>query len=204
MIETGKYKNDGNNIFNMDKKLTEKEAKALLKKYSTSIEDYRNILKHGLAVKKAALILAKAIVKKGHKIDLDLIKTGSILHDIGYFIASWNGPDFIRHGVEGGKILRKEGLPKHAKIAENHIGPGLIKEEIVACKFKLPKKDFLPKTIEEKIICYIDKLVFDDRLGTLKEVVEKFERKKLPRTAKERLIKLHNEMEKLRGGSEEF
>lgn len=185
-------------------KITESEAKELLKKYSSGDEDYKNILEHGLAVKKAALILAKAIKKNGHKVDLDLIKTGSILHDIGYFKAHWKSKDFIRHGVEGGKILRKELLPKHAKIAENHIGPGLIKEEIIVQKFNLPQKDFLPKTIEEKIICYIDKLVFHDRLGTLKEVVDKFERKNLPQTAKARLIKLHNEIEKLRGGSQEF
>ncbi len=182
--------------------ITEKEAKELLKKYSTSEEDYKNILEHGVAVKKAAVILAKAIIKNGHKVDLDLIKSGALLHDIGYFKAHWKGPDFIRHGIEGGKILRKEGLLKEAKIAENHIGPGLTKEDIELHGFRLPKKDYLPKTIEEKIICYVDKLVFQDRLGTLKEVVAKFERKKLPASAKQRLMKLHNEIEKLRGGIE--
>tara|TARA_Y100000310_G_C20675845_1_gene812985 strand:- start:229 stop:834 length:606 start_codon:yes stop_codon:yes gene_type:complete len=191
-----------------NEKITEKEAHAILKKYCNEHggtgKDYQNILQHGVAVKKTALVIAKAIQKKGHKVDLDLIKTGSILHDIGYFKAHWKGPDSIRHGVEGSKMLRKEGLLKHAKIAENHIGPGLTKEDIIVQKFKLPKRDFLPMTIEEKIICYVDKLVFHDRLGTLQEVVDKFERKKLPPAATKRLIQLHNEIEKLRGGVQEF
>ena len=184
--------------------VTEKEAKGLLRKYSTSDEDHRNILTHGMAVKKAALILAKAIKKNGHEVNLNLIKTGSILHDIGYFKAHWKGPDFIRHGFEGGKILRKEGLIEQAKIAETHVGSGLTKEDIIKHKFRLPKKNFLPKTIEEKIICYVDKLVFQDRLGTLQEVMDKFEKKRFSGAAKKRLIKLHNEIERLRGGTEKL
>lgn len=181
-------------------KLTEEQAEKILKKYSPDVKTFRNILRHGKAVKKAALSIAKAIKKRGHKVDLELIKTGSLLHDIGYFVVKWDSKDFLRHGVEGAKILRKEGLLKHAKIAERHIGAGLTKDEITKQKLSLPKKDFLPKTIEEKIICYADKLVFEDRIATVSEIVEKFKRKNLPYSARQRLVKLHNEIEKLRGG----
>lgn len=180
-------------------KLTETQAKNILKKYAPDSKLFQVVLQHGKAVQRVALSIAKAVKKRGHKVDLDLIKTASLLHDIGRFSCPPKTESSIKHGIAGAKILRKEGLPKHAKIAETHLGAGITKEEIIKQKLSLPKKDCLPKTIEEKIIAYADNLVFGDRLGTISEVVERF-RKEFPYSARQRLIKLHNEIEKLRGG----
>jgi uncharacterized protein len=85
--------------------------------------------------------------------------------------------DYILHGIIGGKILRKEGFYKEALIAERHIGAGLSKNYITRKKLPLPKKDFLPITLEQKIICYADK--FHSKSGkkdTLKSIKKEMER----------------------------
>jgi len=180
--------------------LTEQQAEALLKKHAPNSKTFQIIFQHGKAVQRAALSIAKAIKKQGHKINLNLIKTASILHDIGRFKYPLTAEGQIKHGAAGGEILRKEGLPKHAGIAETHIGAGISKQEIIKQKLSLPKKDFLPKTTEEKIIAYVDNITFQDRLGTISEVVKRFKKEHLPYSTLQRLIKLHNEIEKLRGG----
>ncbi len=112
-----------------------------------------------MAVLGKALEIVKK--KKLYQIDLDLVAAGCLLHDIGAFGFMKNfhlkQDDYIKHGIIGGKILRKEGLNKIALIAERHIGAGISKEEIIKNNFPLPKKDFLPITPEQKLVCYADK-----------------------------------------------
>lgn len=138
----------------------------ILKKYSTSEEAFEIVLRHSLEV------LAKSIEivnrkKLYDKVDFDLIISGAILHDIGaleFFTDKdfqkkgvLNLKDYIRHGIIGAEILTREGLEKEALIAKRHTGSGLAKEEIIANGWNLPHEDFLPVSLEEKIICYADK-----------------------------------------------
>ncbi len=146
--------------------MNQKQSLALLKKYAPSKEDYNKVLTHGKAVQKYAIELAKQLKEKGIKVDMEIIKNGSLLHDIGYFIVYKDKPNRIRHGIEGGKFLRKEKLPIYARIAERHIGVGLTKKQIIKQKLPLPKKDFMPKTIEEQIIAYADTLISFDKRKT--------------------------------------
>jgi len=132
----------------------------LLKKYSLEEKYYKIVLRHSL------FVLGKSIGiinKKGlyGKVDFDLIISGALLHDIGSFGFMENfskkQTSYLEHGIIGGKILRSEGLEKEALIAERHIGAGLSKKYIIENNLHLPQKDFLPITLEEKIICYADK-----------------------------------------------
>ena len=131
----------------------------LLKKYSFSQEDFEIVADHSLAVLGRALEIIRK--KKLYQIDLDLVVAGCLLHDIGAFGFMKNfhlkQDDYIKHGIIGGKILRKEGLNKIALIAERHIGAGISKKEIIKNNFSLPKKDFLPVTLEQRLVCYADK-----------------------------------------------
>ncbi len=168
--------------------ITEKEAVTILRKYSSSEEAFGNVLRHSQAVKKLALRMAK-----GTKADLGLIKTGSLLHDIGRFKhPPWK--EGIRHGIEGENVLRKEKLTRHARIAACHIGSGITKKE--AKKLGLPAKDYLPKTIEEKIICYADSLVFSGKTKDYKAVEERY-RKEVGEHLVKRTSKLRNELRKI-------
>lgn len=86
-------------------------------------------------------------------INTNIVEIGSILHDIGR--TRTHGID---HGVVGGQLVRKFGFSEEiALIAERHIGGGIPANE--AANLRLPEKDYLPQTLEEKIVCYADKLV---------------------------------------------
>ncbi len=118
-------------------------------------------LKHVSAVRDKALRIAKRIPEL--KPDVQFLEEASLLHDIG--IVFTNAPNlgcegsepYIRHGFLGAEFLRQKGFPKHARVAERHTGCGLSKETIKKQHLSLPEQDFLPETIEEKIICFADK-----------------------------------------------
>jgi len=97
-----------------------------------------------------------------------------MLHDIGMFLCDapkigCNGEEhYLMHGVFGKEILDREGLPKHALVAERHIGAGISKEEIIRRNLNLPHRDMLPVSIEEQIICFADK--FHSKAGGMKNI----------------------------------
>ncbi len=85
--------------------------------------------------------------------DLELLEIGGYLHDIGRSVTHGVG-----HGVEGTKILSKYDFPSSVtRLVERHIGAGITAEE--AYRLGLPKKDFIPETLEEKILAYADKFL---------------------------------------------
>ena len=152
--------------------MDERQAVGLLKKCSKGDEKaFQLVLSHSKAVQKVALDLAKDIPG----IDIGLVKAGSLLHDIGRFDFP-PGKDSVKHGLRGGEILRKEGFPGLAGIAERHIGFGISKEEIIRQDLDLPKKDFIPETKEEKVVACADNMVFGSRIGTIEEAVERYDK----------------------------
>jgi len=130
-------------------KFNEKWAIGLLKLKFTS---QPHVIEHSIAVSRKAVEIAERIKKKGVNVDVRLVKIGGLLHDIGRSVTHG-----IKHGYYGSLILRSLGCYKLARIAERHIGAGITKEE--AEKLGLPKRDFIPKTLEEKIVAYADKFV---------------------------------------------
>ncbi len=97
--------------------------------------------------------LAEDFKERGVDVDLELVEAGAILHDLGR--SKTHG---IRHGVVGGRIARKMGLPERlVRVIERHIGAGIPVEE--AEKLGLPRRGYVPETVEEKIVAYADKLI---------------------------------------------
>lgn len=134
----------------------------IIQKYIPPTSDtYRIYIVHVSLVTNLALKIAK-------KLDLDdeqlqFIEEAAMLHDIG--IVKTNSPSmycsgklpYLAHLTEGKAILELEGLPRHAKVAANHVGVGgLSKKEIVDQDLPLPPIDILCESIEEKIISYAD------------------------------------------------
>jgi len=104
-------------------------------------------------------------------IDLDLVRAGALLHDIGR--GRTHG---IRHAVAGAELARELGLPEElALIIERHIGAGIESEE--AKRLGLPPKDYLPLTVEEKIVAHADNLAGKDGKLKLADVLHDLERK---------------------------
>lgn len=149
------------------------------------------VVQHCLTVERTSISIAKRILANGNKIDLQLVSVGALLHDIGRARTH-----DIEHGVEGGKILRAIGLKDLAHFAENHVGAGIPAGE--AKKLGLPARDFIPATLEEKVVAYADKLVMGGRRTSYRRFLEWF-KSKLGNNhpAIERLEELHREIQKM-------
>jgi deoxyribonuclease V len=186
--------------------MNEKDAIALLEKHIPKEGQYKAIRAHCQAVQKVAVQLAEQVQQAGHEIDLELVSIASLLHDIGRGQCPPGTPDSIKHGVTGAEILRKEMetaqpedkgmLELCARVCERHTGAGIREEDIIKQNLPLPHKDFLPESVEEKIICHADNLIFGTREGTEEEVVERY-RKELGEEYAERITKLASDVKQL-------
>ena len=95
----------------------------------------------------------------------ELIEEAAMLHDIGIFLTDAPGIDchgtepYIRHGILGADLLRKEGFPEEiARVAERHTGAGVYADDIKEMHLPLPSDRILyPETLLEKLVCYADK-----------------------------------------------
>jgi uncharacterized protein len=169
------------------------KAARLLKKHSTTATAYKKILRHSRAVAKQALKIVSAV--KNKKINKKFLLTAALLHDIGRFkCPPPSKKNAVWHGVAGGIILRKEGLPKHALVAERHVGSGITKTE--AKKLGLPLRSYMPKSIEEKIICYADSLTFGAKQETLQQVLKRY-KKEVGEKLVKRTLRLHREIQRM-------
>ncbi len=152
-----------------------------------------SIRRHSEKVAQKALEIANQITKA--KVDKDLIEIGSILHDIGR--TKTHG---FNHALIGGKILRERGFSeKLAKICETHILGGVDKED--AKEFGLPEKDYLPNSLEEKIICLADKLIAGTKEVSIEERFNrwfsKYGRSSILIKSKRRITEIQKEIENL-------
>jgi len=155
----------------------------------------RDVVMHSLAVSLYTYELASKLKNRGYNIDLDLAVFGALLHDIGR--SRTHG---IKHGVEGGRIVREHNLGEElALIVERHIGGGIPKEEAV--KLGLPPRDYIPRTLEEKLVAHCDNLISGTRRVDINFVVEKFKRrlgcKDINHPVIMRIIRLNNEINSL-------
>lgn len=139
---------------------------ALIQKYyAPESELYRILMIHSLLVANRALEIARAYRARHVESALDLrfIEEAALLHDIGIFrchapeIHCFGKEPYIKHGMIGREILEQEGLPQHALVCERHTGTGLTKAEVLEQELPLPLRDYLPITLEEKIICLADR-----------------------------------------------
>ncbi|MCR4921154.1 MAG: HD domain-containing protein [Bacteroidaceae bacterium] len=138
------------------------DPQALIHRYYADWPELEDILlRHSERVRDRAL----SIAARHPELHLDerFLAEAAMLHDIG--IVRCNAPGikcfgtepYIRHGLLGGEILRSEGLPSHARVAERHTGTGLTAEAIRRQGLPLPERDFVPETAEEQVVCYADK-----------------------------------------------
>lgn len=103
--------------------------------------------------------------------DREFVEQAAMLHDIGIFycyapkIYCFGPHHYIEHGYLGAELLRREGLPRHARVAERHTGSGITIEQIIREELPLPEVNFCPETVEEKIVCYADKFFSKSHLG---------------------------------------
>jgi uncharacterized protein/tRNA (cytidine56-2'-O)-methyltransferase len=124
--------------------------------------------------------------------DKDLVVAGALLHDIG------RAKDHtIFHAYIGSQMVREYGLPEPlVEIVRKHTGAGLDKEDVQ--EMGLPPGDYIPRTIEEKIVAHADNLVSDNRVVDHNHSVSKLINKGAFRGA-DRVELLHMELSDLYG-----
>lgn len=153
----------------------------LLKKENTP----DNVIEHS----KAVCMKAMKIASNFDNVDLDLIRKGSLLHDIGR-----SKTHDITHAVRGVEIAREYGYSDDVlNIIERHIGAGITENE--AKDLGLPEKSYIPQTLEEKIVAHADNLVSGSDEVDIDFVIEKWKRRiENPDDNIKRLIELDNEL----------
>ena len=152
------------------------------------------VITHCKAVADLSLEIASQLQKKGVNVDLKLVETGALLHDIGR-----SKTNAVDHGLVGGQIAESEGLPELVvRIIKRHVGGGIITEE--AALFGWPLDVYVPISLEEKIVSYADKLLDNSRRRRVPIEVE-IDRlqAKGHKDAAERVRKLHEEITTLLG-----
>jgi uncharacterized protein (TIGR00295 family) len=154
------------------------DALKLLKKYNAD----GRVMDHLVAVHDYAMEIAGQI-----ECDRNLVEVGALLHDIGRIRS--HGKD---HAIIGAEILRKEGVDESiVHIVERHLGAGLMPEE--ALKLGLPPKDYIPRTIEEKIVCHADNLIGGKERVSIQDTIKIVRQKWFPASV-DRLIQMHLEV----------
>jgi uncharacterized protein (TIGR00295 family) len=162
---------------------SEKECLRFLKEAGCS----EKVIRHCCVVSAAAALLAERCGA-----DVELVRAGALLHDIGR--SRTHGIGHVAASVE---IARSIGLSDPlVMIIQKHIGAGLLTEEAEA--LDLPDGDYLPVTIEEKIVCHSDNLIDGDEITTLEDSVVFFESKGLF-TAAKRMMAMSEEITALMG-----
>ncbi|MCJ7651338.1 MAG: HDIG domain-containing protein [Candidatus Lokiarchaeota archaeon] len=149
------------------------------------------VRKHSIKVAEKALEIANKVKKK--KVDKNLVEIGALLHDIGR--SKTHG---FEHALIGGKILKERGLPNQlVRVCETHILGGLDRED--ANFIGLPEREYLPITLEEKIICLADKLTIGSKEVTIEQRFNKWFSKygktNLLLKSKKRIEELQKEIE---------
>lgn len=142
---------------------------------------------HCIAVSDLAVKIAKRC-----RADVKLVEIGGLLHDLGRCRSHG-----ITHAVEGARVATERNLPQSiVKIIERHIGAGITKPEAKA--LGLSEKDYIPRTLEEKIVAHADNLMSGTERTGVREATGYLARQGLYEQA-HRILNLHEELSHMCG-----
>jgi uncharacterized protein len=166
------------------------DYQAIIDKYYPEDDDLRRLLlKHSRQVADRCLLICDRHPEL--RIDREFVEEAAMLHDIGIRwchapgIFCEGSEHYLRHGLIGGELLRREGYERHARVCERHTGTGLttvptgkdgtplLPPHLVAEGF------FVPETLEEQLVCYADKFYSKsrpDHESTVLEVAQSLEK----------------------------
>ncbi len=143
---------------------------------------------HCRAVADFAEEIAKACEKKGLRVNVELVRIGALLHDVGR-----TKTHNVDHAIVGAQIAQEWNLPDEVvSIIERHVGGGITEGE--ARKLGWPVKSYIPESIEERIVAYADKLIESSMRVPVEVAIEQFRRdKNIREDSVERLKRWHEE-----------
>ena len=140
----------------------------LINKYYPEDDDLRRLLLHHSC---QVTDRCQLVASRHPELQLDTVflEEAAMLHDIGIrwchapSIFCMGSEPYIRHGLIGGELLRREGYERHARVCERHTGTGLTCQQILSQQLPLPPADYVPQTLEEQLVCYADKFYSKSR-----------------------------------------
>ena len=184
------------------------DYQAIIDRYYPSDDDLRQLLmKHSRQVADRCLSISDHHPEL--PVDRQFLEEAAMLHDIGVrwcdapAIFCHGTEPYIRHGVIGAALLRKEGWERHARVCERHTGTGITRQQILEQQLPLTlpplptdgeqqpyegaspypagtiTSPYEPVTLEEQLVCYADKFYSKskpDRQFSVAEVAEGLER----------------------------
>ena len=127
------------------------------------------VLPHVLAVEGLAVAMARRADARGHAVDVEQVSVGAVLHDVGR-----SEVQDLRHAPVGADLLRRPPpWPEPVcRIVETHTGAGISPEEARAAG--LPERDYVPRSLEERLVAHADNLFSGTRRVGLDEVVRRY------------------------------
>ncbi|OPX61005.1 MAG: tRNA 2'-O-methylase [Methanomassiliicoccales archaeon PtaB.Bin215] len=130
------------------------------------------VIRHCCVVNLVAMAIARRCGA-----DLELVNAASLLHDIGR--SATHG---VNHVAESVLIARKRGLPEElVNCIGRHIASGFTAEEAEA--LGLPRGDYMPVSLEDKVVNFADNLVSDRSIKTVAQAAERMRSKGFELTA---------------------
>jgi uncharacterized protein len=136
------------------------EIRALHEKHAPTPEALDLVYTHCVIV---CGIAEQLHARSGAGLDIDLVRAGSLLHDIGVYrlydgAGELDYANYIRHGLLGQQLLLEEGLPEEiCRFAAHHTGVGITREDVLLQGLPLPPADYVAETGEETLVMYADK-----------------------------------------------
>ncbi|GAA4919222.1 HD domain-containing protein [Streptomonospora salina] len=108
-------------------------------------------------------IAAELLSRAPGGLDPELVRAGSLLHDIGvYRLYDRSGqldyPRYVRHGILGRDLLAEQGYPDAlGRFCSCHTGVGITREDIRSQDLPIPPDDYVAESDEEELVMFADK-----------------------------------------------
>ncbi|KIH99007.1 phosphohydrolase [Streptomonospora alba] len=136
------------------------EIRALHAEHAPTREAFDLVYTHCTIV---SAIAADLLSRAPTRLDPDLVRAGSMLHDIGvYRLYDRSGrldyPRYVRHGILGRDLLAEQGYPDAlGRFCSCHTGMGITREDVRAQDLPIPQDDYIAESAEEELVMFADK-----------------------------------------------
>lgn len=138
----------------------DEEVRALHEKHAPTREAFDRVYLHCEIV---CAVAEQLLARTGSALDADLVRAGSLLHDIGVYrlydaAGILDHVQYIKHGVLGHALLAEAGFPPEiCRFCSCHTGMGLTRDDVRDQGLPLPVADYVAETGEEQLVMYADK-----------------------------------------------
>jgi uncharacterized protein len=139
---------------------TDRQIRALHEKHAPTPAAFERVYRHCEIV---CGIAEQLLARAGPGLDADLVRAGSLLHDIGVYrlydsAGTLDHVRYIRHGVLGHELLADAGLaPALCRFCSCHTGMGLTRADVREQGLPLPVADYVAESGAERLVMYADK-----------------------------------------------